>query len=138
MKRILPFLLVAVVALVSVSVAQQTGLGPAKELMREKLELSQKLLEGLATENYDLMLAKSARLSAISQGSGWSQFDNPEYAPQSVIFRRQVEALNRAARNKNLDAATLAYVRMTMSCVDCHKLIRGKPSAGLQRTIPGA
>ena len=42
------------------------------------------------------------------------------------MFRRQANALTKAAQEKNLDAATLAYVRLTMSCVDCHKFVRGK------------
>ena len=53
-------------------------------------------------------------------------FENPDYEQQSTIFRWHVDSLVKAAKNKNLDAATLAYVRVTMSCVDCHKLVRGK------------
>ncbi len=97
-----------------------------KEFMRDKLELSQKLLEGLANEDYDLLIAKATRLSAMSQEAGWQVFENPEYAEHSLTFRKNVDALVRAAKNKNLDGATLAYVRMTMNCVDCHKFVRGK------------
>jgi hypothetical protein len=46
--------------------------------------------------------------------------------PQSVIFRRHVDSLVKAARGKNLDVATLASVRVTMGCGDCQKLVRGK------------
>ncbi len=53
-------------------------------------------------------------------------FENPDYADHSATFRKNVDALIRAARNKNLDGATLAYVRITMNCVDCHKFVRGK------------
>ena len=98
----------------------------SKEFMRDKLELSQKLLEGLANEDYDLLIAKATRLSAMSQEAGWQVFENPEYAEHSLTFRKNVDALVRAAKNKNLDGATLAYVRMTMNCVDCHKFVRGK------------
>ena len=97
-----------------------------KELMREKLELSQRVLEGLATEDYDLITAKGTRLSAMSKEADWRVFENPDYDQQSTIFRRNVNSLVKAAKDKNLDAATLAYVRVTMSCVDCHKLVRGK------------
>ncbi len=126
---LLPLVLAAGVCLAA---AELKGRPSAKELMREKLELSQKLLEALATEDYSMMIAKSSRLSSISREAGWRQFENPDYDQQSLAFRRQAEALTRAASNKNLDAATLAYVRMTMSCVDCHKLIRGKPLARIE------
>jgi cytochrome c556 len=65
-------------------------------------------------------------LSAMTQEADWRAFENPDYEQNSATFRRQVDALVKSARNKNLDGATLAYVRMTMSCVDCHKFVRGK------------
>jgi hypothetical protein len=98
----------------------------AKEFMRDKLALAQKVLEGLATENYPLMTANGARLSAMTRETGWRLFGNTDYDQQSLAFRRQADALVKAAGDKNLDAATLAYVRLTISCVDCHKLVRGK------------
>ena len=103
-----------------------------KEFMREKLELSQRVLEGIATEDYDLVIAKGVRLSAMTKEVDWRFFENPEYDQQSLTFRRQVDALVKAAKDKNVDAATLAYVRITMSCVDCHKMVRGKLVAELQ------
>ena len=62
----------------------------------------------------------------MSKEADWRVFENPDYDQQSVTFRRHVNSLVKAAKDKNLDAATLAYVRVTMSCVDCHKLVRGK------------
>lgn len=103
--------------------------------MREKLELSQGVLEGLTKEDYGLVLSKSSRLGAMTKEADWRIFENPDYDQQSILFRRQVNALKKAARDKNLDAATLAYVRMTMSCVDCHKLVRGKLVASLRKQI---
>jgi hypothetical protein len=94
--------------------------------MREKLDLSQRVLEGMAVEDYDLIITKGTRLAAMTKEAGWQLFANPDYDQQSVTFRRHVESLVRAAKNKDLDSATLAYVRMTMSCIDCHKLVRGK------------
>ena len=62
----------------------------------------------------------------MTKEADWKLFENPDYDQQSRLFRRQVDTMVKAAKDKNLDAATLAYVRMTMSCVDCHKLVRGK------------
>jgi len=113
--------------------AQSKRQRAVKEFMRDKLELSQKVLEGLATEDYDLIIAKAMKLSAMTQEADWRAFENPDYEQHSASFRRQVDALAKAARNKNLDGATLAYVRMTMSCVDCHKFVRGKIVASAKR-----
>jgi len=121
---------------VSVALAQSQRNRLSKEFMRAKLELSQRLLEGLATEDYEFLVSKGTKLSAMSREAGWRVFENPEYDQQSATFRRNVDSLVKASKEKNLDAATLAYVRMTMSCVDCHKLVRGKLSASVSR--PGA
>lgn len=119
-----------VVAGLTATPAQSKRNRAAKEFMREKLELSQKALEGLALEDFDAIATKGRRLSAMTKEADWRIFENPDYDQQSILFRRQVDALTKAAKDKNLDAATLAYVRMTMSCVDCHKLVRGKLVAG--------
>jgi hypothetical protein len=115
----------------SLALAQSKRNRAAKEFMRDKLELSQRVLEGIVTEDYDLIIAKGTRLSAMTKEADWRLFENPDYDQQSLTFRRQVDALVKGAKDKNLDAVTLAYVRMTMSCVDCHKLVRGKLVAEL-------
>ncbi|MSU34952.1 MAG: hypothetical protein EXS36_07525 [Pedosphaera sp.] len=71
--------LLVVAAGISVALAQPKRNRASKEFMRDKLELSQRLLEGLATEDYGLIIAKGARLSAMSQEAGWRMFENPGY-----------------------------------------------------------
>ena len=126
---VLLILSVLVATTISVATAQSRRSRATKEFMRDKLELSQQVLEGLATEDYDLIIAKSTKLSAMTQEADWRAFENPDYERFSADFRRQVDAVRKAAENKNLDGATLAYVKMTMSCVECHKLVRGKKIA---------
>lgn len=125
-KLFLFVLVLFIAAGLSVALAQSKRNRAAKEFMREKLELTQGVLEGLAVENYDLIIVKGAKISAMTKEMDWRIFENPNYEQQSATFRRHVDSLVKAAREKNLDAATLAYVRVTMSCVDCHKLVRGK------------
>ena len=125
-RFLLLVILVAIGASLSVTLAQSKRNRATKEFMRDKLELSQRVLEGIATEDYDLIIAKGTKLSAMSRDANWQIFENPDYDQQSATFRSHVNSLVKAAKGKNLDAATLAYVRMTMSCVDCHKLVRGK------------
>lgn len=115
----------------AVGLAQNRKSRATKEFMRDKLELAQGILEGLSVENYDLIISRSQKLSAMSQEADWKVFENPDYEQQSLAFRRNVDALTKAAKNKNLDGATLAYVRVTMSCVECHKYVRGRLVASL-------
>lgn len=131
MRFVAVVLTVFLAAGLALSLAQNKKGRATKEFMRDKLELAQGILEGLSVENYDLIISRSQKLSAMSQEADWKVFENPDYEQQSLAFRRNVDALTKAAKNKNLDGATLAYVRVTMSCVECHKYVRGKLVASL-------
>jgi hypothetical protein len=54
----------------------------------------------------------------------------PEYELFLNEFRRNAQELMEAGQQKNLNAASLAYVQMTLSCVNCHKLIRKSSGTG--------
>jgi cytochrome c556 len=101
--------------------AQETKLAA---FMRQKLYHSEKTLEGLTTENYDLVAKHSQAMSLLCQDEQWATLRTKEYAERSTEFRRSVDAITSAAREKNLDAATLAYVDATMQCISCHKYVR--------------
>ena len=133
MKTRIALVAVAIILIggLTATVAQSKRERAAKEFMRDKLELSQRVLEGIVTEDYDLIIARGTKLSAMTKEADWRLFENPNYEQQSVTFRRHVDSLLKAAKSKDSDAATLAYVRMTMSCVDCHKLVRGKLVASI-------
>jgi cytochrome c556 len=105
-----------------------------KEFMREKLGHSQKVLEALAMEDFFTMEQHAKKLSAMTEETSWQAFQNPDYTQHSVTFRRHANALARAAQEKDLDAAALSYVRLTMSCIECHKMVRGKLVA---MSVPG-
>ncbi len=117
-------------------VAQPKSSSPTHQFMRQKLDHAQRVLEGISLEDFELIAKNAGKLSAMSREAGWRAFDSPEYVRLSDNFRRDVDALNKAAADRSLDGATLAYVRMTMSCVECHKFVRGKKLAGLKSTTP--
>src|SRR5574341_2461591 len=78
-----------------------------KEFMREKLEHAQKLLEALALEDFDTVAARAGKLSDMTRGAKWQAFQNPDYVEFSNAFRRHADSIMKAARNKNIDGATL-------------------------------
>lgn len=128
------FLLLAVAVL---SLAGWIGIATAqtsratREVMRTKLDHSQKALEGVTAGDFEILLAAVKKLKALGSAQDWPNFDNPEYQEHKANFRRSVNALERGAVEANLDSATLAYVRMTMNCVECHRFVRGKKLAAL-------
>jgi len=97
-----------------------------KDAMKRKLSHSQKVLEGVATEKYDLIEKNAAALIRLSQTEAWRAIQTDEYRIFSEEFRRNAMSLQKAAQKKNIDAASLAYVQMTITCVNCHKYVRGK------------
>ena len=92
--------------------------------MRPKLKHSQGVLEGLTTENYEMIAKHSQDISLLSQASTWQVLQTVEYRERSTEFRRSVDALTEAAKKRQLDAAALAYVDVTLKCVNCHKYVR--------------
>ncbi len=98
-----------------------------RELMRTKLEAAQKILEGLTLEDYTLITKGAKALRAMSQASEWEVPTIPnadEYVVYTGEFQRLTDELSRKAKDKNIDGATLAYLRLTTSCVNCHKYVR--------------
>lgn len=113
---------VALAAFPSANQAQEPN--KVSEFMRAKLVHSQKVLEGLAVENFDQIAKNAQDLSLLSQAATWQVLQTAEYRDRSTEFRRSADALAEAAKKKNLEGAALAYVDMTMKCVNCHKYVR--------------
>jgi hypothetical protein len=98
------------------------------EFMRMKLDFSKKILAGLVNEDYDSIIDGARNLKRLSMAAEWEVPTIPnveEYLPFTADFQRITDDLQKSARAKNLDAATLAYTRLTINCVDCHKYVRG-------------
>ena len=108
------------VAIASTAAAQDA----LSAFMKAKLEHSQKTLEGLAKGDFELIAKHSQAISLLCEDELWAVLKTPEYQDRSNEFRRSVNAITDAARKKNLEAATLAYVDATMKCVTCHKYVR--------------
>ncbi len=92
--------------------------------MRAKLAHSQNVLEGLTTEDYELIEEGAQELALASLDSNWQVLHTEDYARQSAEFRRACGTLRDAAKEKNLDGAALAWMDVTLKCVQCHKYVR--------------
>jgi hypothetical protein len=104
----------------------QEGKTPKRisELMRKKLEHSQKVLEGIAVNDFKAISKHADDLIDLSKQVEWRVLKTPQYETNSNEFRRNAEALIKSAKDKNTDGAALAYVEMTLTCVRCHKYVR--------------
>lgn len=112
------------------------GFGPAQEkpkpaeqpkkpsVMQRKLAHAQKLLEGLALNDYPKIESNADELLQCSKEASWMVLKTPKYEVYSNDFQRTMQSLKAAAKKKNVDAAALAYVDMTLTCVRCHQYVR--------------
>ena len=82
------------------------------------------MLEGLATADFDLIERGAQELSLASLDSSWQVLQTEDYVRQSAEFRRACYSLRAAAQQKNIDGATVAWMDVTLKCVQCHKYVR--------------
>ncbi len=97
------------------------------EFMRMKLEYSKKVLEGLTLENYTMITKNAKALKTLSEAAEWEVPTIPdvnEYVAFTSEFQKLSDELGKKAAEKNIDGATLTYLKLTMNCVNCHKYVR--------------
>jgi hypothetical protein len=97
---------------------------PTAALMKKKLAASQKLLEGLAVNDFALIKQNADTLHDVSREASFKALKTPRYELYADEFQQTAEKLAKAAKEKNLDAAALAYVDLTLNCVKCHQHVR--------------
>jgi hypothetical protein len=120
-------LLVTALALLPMAPAVGGGeASPSKvaKLMQRKLQRAQKVLEGVAVKDFDLISKNAQELIEISKEAEWKVLKTNMYEIYSKDFRRNAEALIANAKDQSLDAAALSYVELTLTCVKCHKHVR--------------
>jgi hypothetical protein len=103
------------------------------DLMLKKLASSQKVLEGLALNDFKKIGRHAEELIDISNQAEWRVLKTPQYELNSNEFRRIAERLVNNAKDRNLDAAALSYVELTLTCVRCHKHVREERMTWLYR-----
>src|SRR3954465_12323519 len=78
--------------------AQQPG---RREFMRNKLEYSKNVLDGLAREDFDLIARDARALKVLSEKSAWKDAmipNAPDYVAYTVEFQRLADQLEQKAK----------------------------------------
>lgn len=99
--------------------------GDTTPFMRAKLASSQLVLEGLVTEQFDLIAKGAAQMKAMSQAAEWPRSPDKVYDHHSEEFRRLASQLERLAKSRNLEGASFTHMHMTSVCIRCHNYVRG-------------
>lgn len=115
----------------SVGKSQEQKTGKSKELtsnqmlMRDKLVQMNRILEGLTLDKFDQVEESAKTLGMISRATSWHIADpTPRYERLRKNFQEQAVDLERHAKERNIDAATLDLVRINVTCAQCHQHMR--------------
>ena len=101
------------------------GLTSNQALMRDKLKHMSLILDGLTLDNFDQAAESGLTLAMISRATSWHIAEpTDKYLRLSKNFQEQARDLERHARERNIEAATLDLVRMNISCTACHQHMR--------------
>jgi cytochrome c len=89
--------------------------------MRRKLQRTEQALAGLVTEDFKAMEQAAASMKTLGKVEAWSRRKAlPRYDMLMASFNYACEELETGAREENIEAATLAYTQLLLSCVNCH------------------
>lgn len=92
--------------------------------MRKKLDASSQILEGLTTEDAELIQKGAKTLTELSKTEKWQIFSDPEYREYSLDFRINARKLADAAEKGNFDNAALQWFDAMKGCIECHQHVR--------------
>lgn len=123
MKRTIKLAVVLLLVIVTAASAPSAQTTRTKQVMRAKLEHSQKILEAIVTSNWQLLDRESREMALVVRDPAWSSAMMPEYVRYSDAFLRAMNDLTEAAKARDLDAASLGLISLTTSCVSCHRYV---------------
>lgn len=93
-------------------------------LMMRKLASTHKIVNGLATEDFELIAAGATELVKIADSAAWDVPNDYYYRYYSENFQQAARGLIEAAEQQNTEKATFSYIHVTISCTACHQHVR--------------
>ena len=97
--------------------------------MRQKLGYSEKVVEGITLEDYDLVITNGFRLGYMTRSNVWAKLPDPDFLKKTDLYRIDIGAMVDAAGASNAPAVLKAYAKVTADCVDCHRTFRSEQRA---------
>lgn len=98
--------------------------GSLHRFMRQKMQASNLILEGLCIDDLKAVAAGTETLLKMPNEAKWRVSNDMMYRRYSNEFVQAVEELQKEAEENDIDGASLAWVNVTMKCMKCHKWVR--------------
>lgn len=110
--------------------AQEKGKkNPVEVSMRQKLDATSKVLEGLAIEDKELVHEGAKVLTELSKAEVWQVLTDSDYREHTQTFRSAIRRLDEAAQKSEFASAQLEWLDATKRCFDCHNHVRADRAA---------
>lgn len=107
-----------------VSVQKKDDEPALRSFMRQKLEASNRILEGLVTDDLSMVEAGSETLLKMSTEAKWRASNDMLYRRYSTEFVDAVSDMKEKAKSQSIDGTSLAWIKSTMTCLKCHEWVR--------------
>lgn len=94
-----------------------------QHFMEGKMVLSQEILRGVVLQEFDKIEKNAVAMGVLTLAEEWGFSNSKEYLRMSDDLARITRQLAKAAHEKNIHAATIAYQRLTLTCSECHEAL---------------
>ncbi|MCA9034705.1 MAG: hypothetical protein KDA91_06220 [Planctomycetaceae bacterium] len=101
------------------------------KFMRQKLNASNLILEGLVTDDLKLVEEGCDVLLKMSHEEKWRISNDMLYRRFSTEFVDSVKDMKEKASRQSIDGTSLAWINATMTCLKCHEWVRNTVIADL-------
>lgn len=117
-------------AVTAIAAAQQDDQPALRAFMRQKLDASNKILEGLVTDQLQMVEEGADTLLQMSREEKWRASNDMLYRRYSTEFIDAVSDMRNKAKAQSIDGTSLAWINSTMTCLKCHEWVRNTIVAG--------
>lgn len=107
-----------------------------QKFMARKLAAAQMTLEALAKDNFDQIRTSCSEMIELSRHEAWERMASPRFVQDTVDFVAAAEFLSRMAEAKDAEGTSLGFMRLTMTCTNCHQHMRAASIADLKGRVP--
>ena len=107
---------------------------PLSKFMKQKLVSSEQILRGLMMDDMQLVQSSAKKLLRMSRSEGWRASNDMLYLQHSIKFQNAADDLLNKAKARSMDGVSLAWIKVTMSCINCHEWVRDTALADI--TVP--
>jgi cytochrome c556 len=95
-----------------------------EKFMTRKLAAAQRALEGVSRYDHAQIQKATAEMIELSRQAAWEQMADYRFVQDTTDFVAAAEFLSRMASAKDVEGASLGFMRLTMTCTNCHHHVR--------------